>query len=181
MNQSFSLTEQKKFIHEMYLHHHNWLQQWLSYRIRYPFNAADLVQDTFVKLLQTKQKLLEIHEPRAYLVNVAKNILIDKHRRYVLEKSYLESLTGELNLQQIELSHNQLEEVIQILDFLTIALSGSPVLARKAFLMYYFEGYSQTEIATHIGKSLRTIQTYLADCLSLCIEVRENLLEPEND
>ena len=181
MDQSFSPTAQKQFIHEMYLDHHDLLQQWLSYRIRYPFNAADLVQDTFVKLLQTRQKLLGIQEPRAYLVNVAKNVLIDKHRRYVLEQSYLETLAGELQLQEIELSNNQLEEVVQILDFLTIALNESPVLARKAFLMYYFEGYNQTEIAKRIGKSLRTTQTYLADCLNLCLEAREQLLESEHD
>ena len=47
--------------------------------------------------------------------------------------------------------------------------------------MYYFEGYNQSEIAERIGKSLRTTQTYLADCLNLCLEAREQLLESEHD
>lgn len=34
--------------------------------------AADLVQDTFIKLLQTRDELFGIKEPRAYLTSIAK-------------------------------------------------------------------------------------------------------------
>ena len=97
MNASSSPSTDLKqqLIQEMYLDHHDWLQHWLRLRIRYPFNAADIVQDTFVKLLQTKQ-IFSIQEPRAYLIHVAKHLLIDKQRRYVLEKNYLESLKHEI-------------------------------------------------------------------------------------
>ena len=60
-------------------------------------------------------------------------------------------------------------------------MQGTTALTRKAFIMYYFEGYSQSEIATEIGKSLRTTQLYLADCLQLCYEAKNNLLELEQD
>lgn len=169
MSASFSHPPEQHLIQEMYLAHHDWLQHWLSNRIRYPFNAADLVQDTFLKLLQSNQKILAIQEPRAYLVNMAKNLLIDKQRRYRLEKTYLEGLRQQYeNEAGWVLSTEQLEQTIDLLEFLTLALQGTSVTVRKAFLMYYFEGYNQSEIAERIGKSLRATQAYLAECLHLC-------------
>ncbi|MDV2439496.1 sigma-70 family RNA polymerase sigma factor [Acinetobacter gerneri] len=178
MNASSSPSTDLKqqLIQEMYLDHHDWLQHWLRLRIRYPFNAADIVQDTFVKLLQTKQ-IFSIQEPRAYLIHVAKHLLIDKQRRYVLEKNYLESLKLEIEDRELSLSSNQIEEAVLILDFLTVALQDTSVPARKAFLMYYFEGHTQSEIAAAIGKSLRTTQLYLAECLQLCFDAKNNLSE----
>ncbi|AOA58052.1 sigma-70 family RNA polymerase sigma factor [Acinetobacter larvae] len=158
---------------QMYLQHHDWLQQWLQSKISYPLNAADIVQDTFVKILQTKQRLLGIQEPRAYLVNAAKYILIDQQRRYYVEKNYLESLKPVEDID--ELSNSSVEQAIQILDFLTVALSSIQPASRQAFIMYYLEGYNQAEIAQHCNKSLRCIQNYLADCLSLCYEARQRL------
>lgn len=139
-----------------------------------------MVQDTFVKLLQTKQ-LFSIQEPRAYLVNVAKHLLIDKHRRYILEQNYLETLKQHVDEQESLLSSNQIEEAVLILDFLTVALQNTTSLMRKAFIMYYFEGYSQSEVALEIGRSLRSTQLYLAECLQLCYEAKNNLLELEQD
>ncbi|MFH4155974.1 sigma-70 family RNA polymerase sigma factor [Acinetobacter bereziniae] len=180
MIQTPTTQSRQQLLQEMYLDHHDWLRQWLSLRIKYPFSAADLVQDTFVKLLQTKQ-LFSIQEPRAYLVNVAKHLLIDKHRRYILEQNYLETLKQHVDEQESLLSSNQIEEAVLILEFLTVALQNTTSLMRKAFIMYYFEGYSQSEVALEIGRSLRSTQLYLAECLQLCYEAKNNLLELEQD
>lgn len=40
--------------------------------------AADLVQDTFIKLLQTRDELFGIKEPRAYLTSIAKTCWLTK-------------------------------------------------------------------------------------------------------
>lgn len=175
------LTQSRKqLIEEMYLDHHDWLQHWLSIRVKYPFNAADLVQDTFVKLIQSKH-LFSIIQPRAYLVNMVKHLLIDRHRRYLLEQKYLENLMHKVNDEEFLIYSNQIEEVITILDFLTVALHSTTELVRKAFIMYYFEGYTQSEVALAIGKSLRTTQLYLAECLELCYEAKNNLFESEQN
>lgn len=171
-----TVATQHQLIQTMYLDHHDWLIQWLGHRISYPMNAADLVQDTFIKLLQSKQRLLDIHEPRAFLVHVAKHIVIDKQRRYHLEKNYLASLQQQQD-QEIMLSSQDIADVVDILDFLSFALQDTSAVARKTFIMYYFEGYSQSEIATHVGKSLRSVQGYLAQCLSLCFDAKQRLYE----
>lgn len=176
MLQSLPEKNQHQLIQDLYTDHSAWLQQWLRTRISYPFTAADIVQDTFYKLLQSNN-LFSIQEPRAYLVQMAKHLLIDQQRRLSLEKNYLAELALQQEDQANLFDDNQLEEVLQILDFLTVALESSHHLARKAFLMYYFEGYNQSEIAEVIGKSLRTTQLYLAECLNLCFAARQQLLD----
>lgn len=175
MTSSTSSKAQQHLISEMYFKHHDWLLQWLKYRINYPLSAADIVQDTFLRLLQAKQKITAIQEPRAYLVNIAKHVLIDQHRRYIIEKSYLDSLCEQMLIDEEALPENAIEDVVQILDFLSVALDQTHAKARQAFVMYYIEGYSQTEIANMMNHSLRSIQGYLADCLSLCYEARDRI------
>ncbi|KAA8730829.1 sigma-70 family RNA polymerase sigma factor [Acinetobacter qingfengensis] len=181
MTSSTSSKAQQHLISEMYLQHHDWLLQWLRHRIKHPLNAADIVQDTFLRLLQAQQKITALQEPRAYLLNIAKHLLIDQHRRYTIEKNYMEALCEQLQLDEQDSQQSRFEDVIQILDFLTVALSTTHSTARQSFLMYYFEGYTQTEIAENLQLSLRTIQGYLADCLSLCYETRHRLNAELND
>jgi RNA polymerase sigma factor (sigma-70 family) len=165
---------EQHLIQDMYLQHHDWLVHWLQRRLRHPFSAADIVQDTFVKILQVKQRVFHIEDSRAYLINTAKHVLIDQHRRYMLERSYLESVYDELSAQGLALDSEQMDEAIAILELLHLALKDSSLLARKAFLLYYLEGYNQTEIAARIGKSLRTTQLYLGECLSLCYSAKQS-------
>ncbi|MDQ8952224.1 sigma-70 family RNA polymerase sigma factor [Acinetobacter rudis] len=166
---------QHQLIENMYNNHHIWLRSWLNQRVSYPLNASDLVQDTFVRLLQTKQSLQEIREPRAFLLHIAKHISIDKQRRYQLEKNYLFSLEQQLEAYESQLSQQDIFDAIEILDFLSITLVDTSIYVRQAFVMYYFEGYSQSEISLHLNKSLRSVQGYLAKSLSLCYASRKKL------
>ena len=42
-------------LHTLYSDHHHWLTGWLRRRLGCPQNAADLAQDTFVKVLVSRQ------------------------------------------------------------------------------------------------------------------------------
>ncbi|MFH4176162.1 sigma factor, partial [Acinetobacter baumannii] len=67
--------------------------QWLRQKLGNTDQAAALVQDTFIKLLQTRDELFGIKEPRAYLTSIAKNLLIDQVRRKRIEQAYLDGLS----------------------------------------------------------------------------------------
>lgn len=166
-------VNQQQLIQSMYLDHHDWLQQWLGQRIHYPMNAADLVQDTFIKLLRSQQHLFDIQEPRAFLVHVAKQVLIDKQRRYYVEKNYLATLQ-QFDHEVSAVTDQDISDAIDLLDFLSIALQDTSHVVRQTFVLYYFEGYNQSEIAAKISKSLRTVQGYLAQCLSLCFQAKQH-------
>ncbi|MGH8465749.1 MAG: sigma factor, partial [Pseudomonas sp.] len=74
---------------DLYCDHHGWLNGWLRKRLGNGFDAADLTQDTFVRVLKARNAL-DIREPRPYLSRIAKGLLIDLFRRRSLEQAYLQ-------------------------------------------------------------------------------------------
>ena len=78
-------------VESLYHAHHNWLTGWLRRRLGCPDSAADLAQDTFVRVLCTGPYVVP-REPRAFLATVARRLIIDNSRRKRLEKAYLDAL-----------------------------------------------------------------------------------------
>ncbi|HAB05069.1 MAG TPA: RNA polymerase subunit sigma, partial [Alcanivorax sp.] len=65
----------------MYAAHHGWLTHWLHGRLRCPQDAADLSQDTFLRLILGEQSLEALRDPRAYLMVIASRLMINRHHR----------------------------------------------------------------------------------------------------
>lgn len=159
-------------IDELYRNHRGWLHQWLRQKLGNHDQAADLVQDTFIKLLQTRDEFLGLKEPRAYLTSIAKNLLIDQVRRKRIEQAYLDGLSQmEYMLDTVASPEDQLQ-IIQALDQLCKALEDVSAKAQHAFILHYLEGYTHKETAAQLGVSTKMIQKYLASCLIRCYQTR---------
>ncbi|MDH2051580.1 sigma factor [Achromobacter marplatensis] len=64
----------------LYRDHHSWLHGWLRLKLGDAHRAADLAQDTFVRLLSansTSPSDTALREPRAYLRTIANRLLVD--------------------------------------------------------------------------------------------------------
>ncbi|HSC68242.1 MAG TPA: sigma factor, partial [Cellvibrio sp.] len=83
-------------VQSLYAHHHRWLYHWLRRRMGCSHTAADLAQDTFVRVLARRSELgsRPVQEPRAYLWTVAKGLVVDHVRRRSLEQAYMEALAN---------------------------------------------------------------------------------------
>ena len=86
-------TPQHREAASLYAAHHGWLQGWLRRRLGNGADAADLAQDTFVRILGVRD-LAGVQEPRAYLTTVAKGVLVNWYKRQALERAYLEALAA---------------------------------------------------------------------------------------
>ena len=67
---------------------------YITYRITHRYEAEDLTQDIFVRLLDYKQ-MLRPDTVKSFLVTIARNIVIDYIRRYYKKQeidSYILSL-----------------------------------------------------------------------------------------
>lgn len=62
-------------------------------KVGFTFDAADLAQDTFAKLL-CKNDMHAIIEPRAYITNVAHGLMANFFRRKDIEQAYLNALAA---------------------------------------------------------------------------------------
>lgn len=159
-------------VDQLYRNHRGWLHQWLRQKIGNTEQAADLVQDTFIKLLQTRDELLGIKEPRAYLTSIAKNLLIDQVRRKRIEQAYLDGLSQMEYMLDVVASPEDQMQIIQALDQLCKALEDVSAKAQQAFILHYLEGYTHKETAERLGVSTKMIQKYLANCLARCYLIR---------
>lgn len=156
-------------LYTLYTDHHGWLKHWLRSKLGNAADAADLAQDTFLRLLG-RPELGEIKTPRAFLRTVARGLVVDHWRREELERAYLESLA---HLPELTTPSPEARElVLELLERIARLLDGLKPKVRTAFLLAQCEGLSHGEIATRMGVSLRSVERYVADALYHCYLVR---------
>lgn len=149
----------------LYLVHRHWLTEWLRSRLGCPDNAADLAQDTFMRLL-TAREVTPIREPRAFLTTVAKRVLFNHYRRQDLERAYLEALSQ--MPEPLAPSEEHRAIILQTLLELDALLDGLPVLVKRAFLLAQVDGLDYQDIADELGISLATVKRYLHKAAMRC-------------
>ncbi|MBD8495540.1 sigma-70 family RNA polymerase sigma factor [Pseudomonas syringae] len=153
----------------LYIDHHRWLHGWLRSRLDNTADAADLVQDTFMRLLNRHERL-ELNAPRAFLRTVAKGLVIDHWRREEVERAYLQALALRPELEAP--SPESRELVFELLESIARMLDGLKPKVRRAFLLAQCEGLSHQQIAAQMGVSLRSVERYVADGLYHCYQLR---------
>ncbi|MFW7341298.1 sigma-70 family RNA polymerase sigma factor [Pollutimonas sp. H1-120] len=158
-------------IHTLYSDHHGWLCSWLRTRLGNSFDAADIAQDTFMRVLigYRADAIPVLCEPRAYLTTVAKRLLINHYERQSIERAYLASLMAlpEALTPSVE-ERAILLETLQELDTLLDAL---PAKVRTAFLMSQLEGVAYADIAARLQVSVRTVTRYMAQGFTQCLKL----------
>ncbi|GAC1036201.1 hypothetical protein thsps117_09580 [Pseudomonas sp. No.117] len=75
----------------LYRDHHGWLAGWLRGRLGNAPDAADIAQDTYLRILASG-RLPVREDARRYLVQVAKGLVIDLWRRQEVERAYRETI-----------------------------------------------------------------------------------------
>jgi RNA polymerase sigma-70 factor (ECF subfamily) len=138
-------------ISALYAGHHSWLQGWLRRKLGNACDAADLAQDTFVRLLAAPAgDLPALREPRAYLATVARRLLINHLRRQSLEQAWLQALAA-LPEPQAPSPEQQL------------------LIVRAVFILAQVEGLTYAAIAEQLGMGLRSVKRYMAQAMAECI------------
>lgn len=162
-------------IDSLYNSHYGWLQDWLRRKLGDAADAADLAQDTFMRLMTApdhsaeKQSGWQLQEPRAYLTVVAKRLMANLYRRRALEQAYLDSLA--LMPEQVSPSPEQKILILEALQQIDNMLEGLPLKVRAAFLMAQLDGLTYTQIARQLAVSERTVKRYMVQAMARCIMV----------
>jgi RNA polymerase sigma-70 factor (ECF subfamily) len=152
-------------VNHLYCEHHSWLNGWLRKRLGNALDAADLTQDTFVRVIKARSAL-DIREPRPYLSRIAKGLLIDLFRRRSLEQAYLENLAA---LPQAQ--HPSLEEqaiMLQALVEIDRLLQGLGPKVRQVFMLSQFDRLTYPQIAEQLNISVRSVNNYMAKAMEHC-------------
>lgn len=153
-------------VHVLYTDHHQWLVGWLRRRLGCAHGAADLAQDTFLRILGRAPEPRSLREPRAYLTTIAQGLLVDLVRRQRLEAAYADALA-----QQPEPVSPSPEVRLMLLETLVqidLLLDGLADRVRTAFLMSRLEGLDYREIASQLGVSISAVEKYMATAIRHC-------------
>lgn len=162
-------------IDALYGAHHQWLFAWLRKRLGCEHHAADVAQDTFMRILGSSQSLLGINEPRAYLTTTAKRLLIDQARRKAIEEAYLAELALWLQEEDFHPSAEQSMLVLEMLTMVGAALQPFSSRVQEAFLLHYFHGETHSAVAARLGVSTKSVQKYLIQALVALHQLRGEL------
>ncbi|AVX87663.1 sigma-70 family RNA polymerase sigma factor [Pseudomonas koreensis] len=152
-------------VESLYHDHHSWLTGWLRRRLGCPDSAADLAQDTFIRVLSAREPAAII-EPRAFLTTLAKRVLFNHYRRQDLERAYLESLAQ--MPEMVAPSEEDKAIILQTLIELDQLLDGLPRLVKRAFLLAQVDGLTYPQIAAELGISVATVKRHLQKAALRC-------------
>lgn len=157
-------------VSSIYREHHSWLQLWLNRKLGCPFQAEDLAQNTFVRLIKSPDRDRLI-EPRAFLTVLAQRELYSFWRRCELEKAFLQALH---NLpEEFAPSTEELVRIRQQLAEIDALLAGLPLKVKQAFLMNRIEGRTHEDIGKTLGLSVATIERYMKQALIHCYVMKK--------
>lgn len=155
-------------IQSLYVAHQPWLLGWLRRRMGNACDAADLSQDTWVRLIVSRRLPQQQEEPRAYLVQIAKGLVVDLLRRRRLEAAYLEALA--LLPESFAPSPQERAIALQTLVRVDAVLDALPPRVREVFMLSQFEGLTYAEIAPRVGAAERTVRKHMRDALQACFQ-----------
>jgi len=113
------------------------------------YDAEDMVQKTFIRLMKDKTQFQSEEHEKAWLIKTASNLCKDYFRSWWSKTVGIDEAT-ELVDNKSRVFDDTLEKVI-----------GLPSKYKSTVYMYYYEGYSTVEIAKILSKTESTIRGYL--------------------
>lgn len=137
--------------------------------------AEDVIQDAFLKLDDIA--IEHVRQPVHYLFRLVRNLTLDWARRVSLELRYSGSEEETNNLcancacpQSALIQHETLKHIDQALDEL-------PPRTRLVFEMHRVDGYTQKEVAQHLGISPTLVNFMVRDAHAHCCAALKNYEE----
>jgi len=159
-------TSEHAALQALYSEHNGWLKNWLRARLGNASDAADLAQDTFVRVLNARNAQ-SIREPRSYLGSIAHALMVDKFRRRAVEQAYLAELAARPE-QTIDSPETRLL-ILETLVAVDRLLDGLGERTRQVFLAVQLEGLSYAATGARLGISLNTVKKHLARAMTHCL------------
>lgn len=135
---------------------------WLLRSLRRRFGrevADDLLQETYLRILRQKGPV-EVQRPRAFLLQIARNLFITDYRRERLRVAYEEP---QASVQPDRAQACQVESLV-----LQEIILGMPVKLRDVFILSRFGGLNQQEIADQLGITRKTVEWRMTRALAYC-------------
>ncbi len=137
--------------------------------------AADLAQESYLRVLGMQQSGQAILDPRALLRKVAVHLKIDMDRRAEIRRhDDIDALAEpDMPAQPSYLQPEQVYASTQLAEAYLRAIEQLPERCREAYSLYAFDELSNKEIAQHMGISLSMVNQYIGRGKLACAACRD--------
>lgn len=126
-------------------------------------HAEDVVQDCFVRLIETQRKSgMTVLEPRPYLYTAVRNLCLNTLRCGSAAQEELLPSDIEGSMTDEEAAEASLHEAE-----LWTAIDSLPAKCREVFLMSKQRGMRYRDIATELGISEKTVEHHVSKALKV--------------
>ncbi|HEK1685701.1 TPA: sigma-70 family RNA polymerase sigma factor [Pseudomonas putida] len=128
-------------------------------------DAADMTQDVFTQWLGYRDRA-KVEQPRAFLFQVARNLLSDHWRRQKVRHAVLDDQVQDETADDNDpLDHAQHAQRLKQLREVLGELSPR---RREALMLHRFEGLTQAQIAERMDISVSMVEKHIAAALLQC-------------
>lgn len=131
---------------------------YINHRINNPDDAEDLVQDTFVRLLECG-KMLRDDTVKSFIFTIANNLVVDYLRRYYKKQEIASYMMG----SAISVVRSVESDVIagDLRKHEVLKMSALPIQRKRIYYMSRFMDMSVDEISEKLSLSRRTVENHL--------------------
>jgi RNA polymerase sigma-70 factor (family 1) len=134
--------------------------------------AEELVQECFVKLWLSRQRLITIDNPVGYLHMMARNAGVDYLRRLSIDATLQQKVWAGISamenptLQKVQVSETQ--------RLINEAVAQLPAQQREVFMLSRYEGLNYEQIGEQMGIAANTVKNHLVKALKFIREYLGN-------
>ena len=165
-----NLNVQKQlWLSHVYQTHQTTLLSWFKHKLQHHHQSEDLSQEVFYRALKSNYCFTSIKEPQAWLMGIAKHVIIDHWRRQHLERLYLEALA-----YLPEEFYPSAEHEVCIRETLYqvhLMLEKLPQRTAQVFLLSQLDGLTYYTIAEKLGISEATVKRDMKLAFLACINL----------
>jgi len=141
-----------------YEKYHQTILSYITYRINHKYEAEDMVQDVFVRLLDYKAMLRE-DTVKYFLFTIARNLVTDYIRRYYKKQEVTTYIYETTTTTVADTDENCIADDLLRLE--NNKLSTFSPQRRKVYVLNRFEDLCVGEIADELQLSKRTVENHL--------------------
>lgn len=120
--------------------------------------AADLVQDTTLKVLSNEDKYVDNVNFKGWVFTIMRNIFINNYRRQVRSATVIDSTEDLYHINLSQESGFSTPEGSYAVKEISVAINGFSREYKEPFSMY-IAGYKYSEIAEKMGLPLGTVKS----------------------
>ncbi|CAN7383274.1 sigma-70 family RNA polymerase sigma factor [Pseudorhodoferax sp. LjRoot39] len=150
--------------------YHRELLNFLTRRVSDRDAAADLVQESYVRVLAVQHAGQPIVDLRALLYRTARNLLVDRHRRTAVKRHEDLAALPE-HAQPQAPAHLQPDEALaamQVVRAYVVTIEALPPRCREAFVLHVFDGLSHAQVGQHMGISASMVEKHIVRAMVAC-------------